>query len=574
MKTLAQTLTALVAEASLAAGLDDSGVSLEPVVSTNDPRHGDYQSNHAFRVARSRRENPRALAETLKAELPAHPAVASVAVAGPGFLNFTLADAWLAEQIDPVVADPQALRAPIGAGQRVVIDYSSPNIAKRMHVGHLRSTIIGNALHRMYAWLGYEVIADNHIGDWGTQFGKLIVAWREARDEAAYREDAIGELQRLYKLFGTLAESRPELADLARAETAKLQEGDADNLALWRAFVDVSMAEFNGIYERLGVHFDVVHGESFYNDRLGALVDELLKQGIAQPSEGAVIIPFAAEDGPGLENTPLLVRKRDGAALYGTTDLATVEHRMTTWAPARIVYVTDVRQKLHFQQVFAAARKIGWNTDFQHVWFGMLRFADGSIAATRATNSPSVNLIDVLDEAARRAREVVDAKSGHLPESEREAIAEAVGISAVRYADLSQNPQSDIIFDWDKMLSLQGNTAPYVMYAHARCCSILDKAEGLEVGPVRLTEPAERDLALAIARLPEVAATAAASNRPNLLCDYAYGLAGTFSSFYLACPVLKADGELRASRVALVRATAAALSASLKMLGIPALERM
>ncbi|HMV70414.1 MAG TPA: arginine--tRNA ligase, partial [Myxococcota bacterium] len=407
METTAGLLTRLVVEAAAAAGYGDAAIPIEPAVPTQDARHGDYQSNHAFRLGKALRQNPRAVADAVRAALPSHPAIASAEVAGPGFINFTLSDRWLGEQIAARGAD-ERLGAPApGAGRVMVIDYSSPNIAKRMHVGHLRSTIIGNALDRMHRFLGWTVIADNHVGDWGTQFGKLIVAWRRWRDEGAYAEDAIGELQRIYKLFGEKVKADPSLEDEARAETVKLQDGDPENRALWATFVDVSMAEFDTIYARLGVRFDVVLGESAYRDRLGALVDDLLQRGIAVPSEGAVVVPFDAEDGKDLANAPLLIRKRDGASLYGTTDLATALHRRETWAPELVVYVTDVRQQLHFKQVFAACRRMGVEAELRHVWFGMLRFGDGTIAATRG-DGQSVNLKDVLDEAAARAQAVVD----------------------------------------------------------------------------------------------------------------------------------------------------------------------
>jgi arginyl-tRNA synthetase len=330
------------------------------------------------------------VADAVRAALPAHPAVESAEVAGAGFINFKLSTAWLGEELARRAADPRFGAPTPGAGRSLVIDYSSPNIAKRMHVGHLRSTLIGSALDRIYRFLGFRVISDNHLGDWGTQFGKLIVAWDRWRSESAYEQDAIAELQRLYVLFGVKAKDDPALEDLARAETAKLQEGDAQNRALWQQFVDVSMKEFETVYSRLGVSFDVTLGESFYRDRLGAVVADLLESGVAAHSEGAVVVHFGPEDGKELANTALLVRKRDGASLYGTTDVATVLHRIETWAPDTIVYVTDTRQQLHFKQLFATCRKMGIQLDLRHVWFGMLRFADGSIAATRAATGANV----------------------------------------------------------------------------------------------------------------------------------------------------------------------------------------
>ncbi len=581
MATVAQHLTELVGRAAAAAGHGDAGVALEPCVPTNDARNGDYQSNHAFRLAKAVRANPRAVAQAIIDALPADPLVASAEVAGPGFVNFRLADSALAEDVVARALAPRLGADAEGAGKRLVIDYSSPNIAKRMHVGHMRSTIIGNAIDRLHRWLGWEVVADNHLGDWGTQFGKLIVGWHGWRDDAAYAEDPIGELQRIYVEFGRLAAEDPSLEEQARAQTAKLQDGDAENVALWQQFTDVSMAEFDAVYRRMGIHFDVTLGESFYRDRLQALIDDLVEQGVASESDGAVIIPFDAEDGKGLESTPMLIRKSDGAALYGTTDIATALHRVATWDPHKIVIVTDVRQQLHFRQLFAACRKLGLRVELQHVWFGMLRFGDGTVVATRkldkaAGGARSVNLVDVLDTAVAHARSVVDEKSAGLPDDERARIAEAVGVGAIKYTDLSQNPQTDIVFDWDKMLSLEGNTAPYLMYAYARVQSIFRRAgvDDFTPGGVVLGEPVERELALAIVRTPEIVQAAAASYRPNLLCDHLFGLANTFARFYHDCRVLEDDAALRRSRLSLCFATAQALAQGLDLLGLSALDRM
>jgi arginyl-tRNA synthetase len=577
MSTVADLLTDLVQRAAATAGYADAPLPMEPVVPVGDRKFGDYQSNFGFRLGKALRTAPRPVAAAIAEALPAHPAIAKVEVAGAGFINFFLDDQWLGAEVLRRAADARMGTPSPGEGRALVIDYSSPNIAKRMHVGHMRSTIIGHTLDALYRFLGYRVVSDNHVGDWGTQFGKLIVAWHRWRDQAAYEADPIGELQRIYQLFGAMAEQDPALADLARAETVRLQEGDPANRALWEELVAVSMREFDVVYRRLGVRFDVVLGESFYRDELVALVDDLLARGLAIHNEGAVIVPFTEEDGKGLDNSPLLVRKSDGASLYGTTDLATVRHRVRTWNPEVIVYVTDVRQQLHFRQVFAAARKIGFDVDFRHVWFGMLRFPDGAIAATRG-GGELVNLADLLDEAVVRARALVDEGSPDLSAEERAEIAEAVGTGAVRYADLSQNPQSDVIFEWDKMLAMQGNTAPYLMYAHARCRSILRRAEagGEQAGEIVLGHPLERELALALVQLPEIILVAGQTARPNLLCDHVYVLAQAFARFFSSCPVLKEGVEpsTRASRLSLVQATAQALALGLGLLGIRALPRM
>ena len=576
MSTVAHTLTDAVTAAVQAAGLGGHA-AVEPCVPTNNPEHGDYQSNVAFRLAKAAKSNPRQVAEQLVAAFPPHPAVAALSIAGPGFINIRLADEWLAADVAARSADPRLGAAAPGAGRTVVIDYSSPNIAKRMHVGHLRSTVIGAALDRLHRFLGWDVVADNHIGDWGTQFGKLIVMWRADADLAAYEADAIGELQRLYQSFGERAEADPSLLDQARAETAKLQAGDPENLRLWRQFVDASMVEFDGIYRRLGVQFTVVHGESFYNDMLVSLVDGLLAEGIAVASEGAVVVPFTPEDGKGLDKTPLLIRKSDGAALYGTTDLATARHRIDTWSPARVIYVTDTRQQQHFKQVIAAAKKMGLNgPEYVHAWFGMLKFEGGAIASTR--KGEVVNLADLLDIAATKAYDIVSEKSAHIPEDERRAIAEAVGTGTIRYFDLSQNPQSDITFTWEKALSLDGGSAVYLMYAHARLHSILRKA-GADVappaGPVAVAHPTERALAMLVARTPEAIEAAADAYRPNLLADHLEALAKAVGPFYNACRVTdEPDPEIRAARLALVDAVRRALALGMDLLGLRPVTRM
>lgn len=575
-RTIADVLTALVAEAAAAAGYADAPVPLEPCVPAKDPKHGDYQSNYAFRLGRALRTNPRAVAQQVVDALPANDVIRAAEVAGPGFVNIRIDDAWLATDLAERVEAERFGTPQTGSGKTMVIDYSSPNVAKRMHIAHLRSTVIGGAIDSLHRYLGWRVIADNHIGDWGTPFGKLIVAWNGWRDDAHFAEDPLGELQRLYESFKGKAAEEPALEDLARAETAKLQAGDPVNRALWQRFVEISLAEFDQLYARLGIRFDVVHGESFYADELTELVDELIEKGIAEVEEtGAVVVRFDPSEGKGLGKSPMLVRKKDGAALYATTDLATVRNRIRTWSPQQIVYVTDLRQKLHFRQVFAGARRWGWGeTAFEHVTFGILRFPDGALMSSRGGRV--IRLAEVLDAARDRALELVRAKSQDLSDEEQQAVAEAVGVAAVRYFDLSQNPSSDITFDWDRSLALDGNTAPYLMYAHARCRSILRKAGDTTLGPLRLEDDVERQLALLASRTPEAIQMAAASWRPNLLCEHLYALAQQTARFYEQCPVLRegVPDDVRASRLALVRATAVSLSEGMKILGIQPVERM
>lgn len=571
--TIPELLHQLVAAAADRAGCDNSLVAPEFAKPTQNPKFGDYQSNHAFRLGRAMGTNPRAVAEKISAEIEEHPAVASTSVAGPGFINFTLNDDFLGQQLLRQLDAPGGGIVQAGEGRTVVIDYSSPNVAKRMHVGHMRSTIIGNTLDRMHRAQGWRVIADNHIGDWGTQFGKLIVAWNSWLDEAAFAADPIGELERIYVKFGNDADD--EMNALARAETAKLQAGDETNNALWRRFIEASMVEFDRVYERLGVSFDEVLGESFYNPVLPSVVAALKAKGIAEDSQGAVVVRWD-EDGPkGLADTVLVVQKQDGAFLYGTTDLATLAHRKKTWSPERVIYVTDTRQQLHFRQVFDAWNR--WEADhgmdLVHTWFGMLVLPEGAMS-TRKGNV--IRLMDLVEEAVRRARAVVDEKSPDLAESERVAVAEAVGTAAIRYADLSQNPQSNVTFTWDKMLSLDGNTAPYLMYSYARCRSIQRKGEITpSVTDLGIKGPFERGLVLQLLRFGASVESATSVYRPNLLCDYLFETANVFNRFYREERVLGADSaEDRERRLGLVEATAVVMSSGFDLLGIKPLERM
>ncbi|HNH49368.1 MAG TPA: arginine--tRNA ligase, partial [Myxococcota bacterium] len=448
-------------------------------------------------------------------------AIVEKSVAGPGFINLKLSDAWLYEQAARQAHDPAFGTSPTGAGKTVVIDFSSPNVAKRMHIGHMRSTHIGHALCGLHRAAGWTVVGDNHIGDWGTQFGKLIVAYHLWLDRAAYAEDPIGELERIYVQFGnevavddaTPPEKRAEAAalmDRARAETLKLQRGDAENTALWKEFLQVSLAEFEQVYQRMGVRFDVVLGESAYAGQMDEMVERLVQSGLAEESQGALIIRFTE---PELKDHPMIVRKKDGAANYATTDLACIRYRQDRWNPAKILYVTDMRQQLHFQQLFAVARRWELRPELIHAWFGMLVLPEGAMS-TRKGNV--IRLVDLLDEAVRRARAVVDQKSPELPEEDRAKIAEAVGVSAVRYADLSQHPQTNVTFDWDRMLSLEGNTAPYLLYSHARGASLLARAgHPPDLGALRTKHPLERTLLLTAMRTPEAVQAALRSVRPN-----------------------------------------------------------
>jgi len=567
--------------------------TLPDVIPVERSDRADLQCTAALGLARAMRKNPREIAGEIAKALGAHPAVAACEVAGAGFVNITLSTAWLGENLRAGLALPA-----VGAGQTVVIDYSSPNVAKPMHIGHIRSTILGEALKRVLRAVGYTVIADNHLGDWGTQFGKLIVAWSRFRDDDAFAREPVNELLRIYIRYGDEEKAQlaalgqkaaeddesdapagdavPEILAAARAELVKLQQGDPANLALWQSFIDVSMKEFNRVYQRLGVSFDVTLGESFYNPVLAGTVKKYTDAGVAEESEGAIVVTFS-KDRDGEAMPPLLVRKRDGGFLYGTTDLATIDHRVKTWDPSRILYVTDERQQLHFRQFFAAARRLGASVSLEHVWFGLMRLPEGTFS-TRDGNV--IGLEALLDEAERRARalgaEVATKSDTPFSDAELDEIARVVGLGAVKYNDLCKDRQTLVTFTWDKALALNGNSGPYLQYAYARMRSILGKAAAQDAAPgtIALAEPTERALALALLRYPMAVAEVARSARPHILCDQLYEVAQAFSTFYAACPVLQSEPAVRASRLALVALTADVLRAGLDLLGIETLERM
>jgi arginyl-tRNA synthetase len=465
----------------------------------------------------------------------------------------------------------------------VVVDFSSPNVAKPMHVGHIRSTILGDSLARTLRLLGHKVITDNHIGDWGTQFGKLLVGWKRHLDKAALQADPIAEMERLYKLVNTASESDPAVLEAARQELVKLQSGDEENLRIWREMLSLSQVQFDEMYGRLGVKFDHTLGESYYNAQLQPLVDELRQNGIARESEGAIVVFF--EDNPQLKNHPALIQKSDGAFNYTTTDLATIAYRLKTWLPDEILYLTGGPQQLHFQQVFAAFRR--WRPEakikLSHVWFGSILGEDGKPFKTRS--GETVRLAELLDEAEERAFKVVSEKNPELPESARREIARVVGIGAVKYADQLPNRQSDYVFSWDKILALNGNTVPYLEYAYARIRAIFRKGEEsrvqtaeskVEAKGSRLLLAAPEEIAIArhLLNFGLVLEAVAEEYRPNFLCNYLYELAGHFTVFYEKCPVLKSEGEVRASRLILCDLTAQVLKQGLSVLGIETLEQM
>jgi len=569
---------------------DLSGILVRPCP---DPKFGDYQSNALMSLAKARKLNPRRLPADVLARLDVGDLCEAVEIAGAGFVNFRLKTAALAQPLSSAVHGEHLFFEKAASPKTFVVDFSSPNVAKPMHVGHIRSTILGDCLARTLRLLGHRVITDNHIGDWGTQFGLLLLGWKKHLDRAALDRDPISEMERLYKLINAACAADETVREQAKQELVKLQGGDKENLKIWQEMLALSEKQFDEIYSRLGVMFDHSLGESFYNPRLKPLVDELLARGLARESEGAIAIFF--DDNPQLKGHPALIRKSDGGFNYTTTDLATLEYRLKTWRPDEIIYVTDGRQQLHFQQVFAAFRK--WQAAFgippsaflklAHVWFGSVLGEDGKPFKTRS--GETAKLAGLLDEAEARAFKIVSDKNPDLPDAQRREIARVVGIGAVKYADLLSNRQSDYLFSWDKMLALNGNTAPYLQYAYARIRSIFRKSnvgqafslssserEKLETGgtPVLLSANEEISLAKHLLNFGLTLEAVAEEFRPNFLCNYLFALAGKFTAFYENCPVLKADDAARASRLALCELTARVLKQGLAVLGIETVEQM
>ncbi len=547
---------------------------------TQDPKHGDYQVNGVLPLAKQLKKNPRELAAPVAAKIAEHEAVEAAEVAGPGFVNLRLRDAWIAAQLREALSDRERDGVPrVEKAETIVVDYSSPNIAKQMHVGHLRSTIIGDALVRMLRFAGHTVIGDNHLGDWGTQYGLLIVGMREWGSEEALRSDPIVELERVYKLASAKSKEDEAFAERARAELAKLQAGDAENRRLWQHFVDATTKSLNEIYDRLGVRFDEWLGESAYDDMLPGVVEMLLEKGIAREDQGAICVFFneldAVEGKLKKQEVPFIIRKRDGAYLYSTSDIATVLYRRDRWNAGRAVYVVDKRQGQHFDQLFEVVRLLGIPMKLEHVGFGMVLGADGTPIKTR--DGTALTLASLLDEAEERAQKLMEEEL-KLPAAQATELRRAVGIGAVKYADLSQNRTSDYKFEWEKLISFKGNSGPYLQYAHARCNSLFRKGDidpsRIDGTQLRIESPAEATLARRLIKLADVVHTSAQQYYPHYIADHLYSLAGDFSSFFESSPVLKSEGAVRESRLALVDLTRRQLARGLALLGIEAPERM
>jgi len=542
------------------------------VIASKNESFGDYQCEAAMKLAKMLKLNPRAIAQQFvdKAILP--DSVEKIEVAGPGFVNIYLKNEAISAQLETLLSDPALGLPNLGKGQAVIIDYSSPNVAKPMHIGHIRSTVIGNALDRLYRAVGYQVIADNHLGDWGTQFGLILLGYREFVDPEALKSQPVEELEHIYIESYRRSKEDETWRDRAKAELVKLQKGDPENRSLWKSFIELTLGEFNKMYKRLDVSFDLYRGESFYNDDLAKTVGQLAECGLTEESDGAMICNLEDE---GLN--VVIVRKSDGGYNYTTTDIATVLSRTTEFSPVEIIYVTDERQQLHFKQFFHLCGKLDVSTQLTHVWFGLMRLPEATFS-TREGNV--IKLEALLDEAESRALEVVKTSSPDMDDVQQKEVARCLGLGAIKYTDLSQNPQSLVTFTWEKALAMDGNSAPYLQYAYARIASVRDKytAEFSEMNPdefpIILTEEFERRLALKLTRFPGAVAAAVRLNRPSVMADYLYDLSQAYSSLYQNVPFLKADSGPRESRIRLCELTSSILKKGLFLLGIETPERI
>lgn len=569
--------------ATAAAGHDDS---FDPLLRPADPRHGDFQANGALPYAKSRGQNPRTIATELVDRLKQDAAFAQsgivVSLAGPGFLNFVFPPSWLCSWMDQFT-DAESLRsgaASMGQGKLHVIDFSSPNTAKQMHVGHLRSTVIGESLSRLLAFTGDCVIRDNHLGDWGTQFGILIWAIKSEGINLDHPGgDLLAVLEDLYRKGQNAFKADEAVRIACRNELVRLQQGDPENMLLWERIREISWVAFEEIYTRLGIRFDKVLGESFYRDRLDRIDEELKSTDLAIESERALVV-FHPEH-KRFATQPFIVRKADGASNYATTDLATILYRTEELRAVSCLYIVDARQSDHFEQLFLTVDKLyqarGWQRpDLRHVSFGTVLGEDGKPIKTR--DGGTVKLKDLLDEAVQRARRMVEKKNPSLSEAERSEIARVVGLGSVKYADLAQNRTSDYVFAWDKMLSLEGNTAPYLLYATARLHSIFRKANlspgDCSHGDGHLETPEELALARKIVGFPATLRQTRNDLRPHILCQYLYELSGIFSTFYNANRVIVEEEPIKKRRLMLCSRTLLILESGLNLLGLETLERM
>ena len=557
-------LSEIVQAAFLAAfpGEDFSGVRVVPAT---DAKFGDYQCNDALKFAKRVRMNPREVAAKVVEALDKG-CFEKVEIAGPGFLNLTVSKAWLNGELKALGTSKTLGIVQQGAGKTVVIDYSSPNAAKQMHIGHIRSTVIGNAIDRIFRALGYRVIADNHLGDWGTQFGILIKGYRELLTQEERDNLTVANLEKCYVLSAAKAKEEDGIwKEDCKRELVKLQQGDEANLALWKKFIEISIGEFDRMYAKLGVKFDTYRGESYYNETMPKVVEKLEEMGLAKESEGALVVNLEEE-----KLGVAIVRKSDGGYNYTTSDLACVKTRVEDYDPERIIYVTDARQQLHFKQWFNIAGKMGYTVKLVHVPFGLMSY-QGKAISTREGNL--IRLEELLAEAKKRALDIVKDRGGD------EELAEAIGYGAVKYSDLSHDPITDIDFSWDKALALEGNSGPYLQYAYARVCSLLAKGTGednsrifefsnCELRTFAIETPSEKRLALALLEFPGAVKRAAEAYKPSVLADYLFQTAQLYSSFYQSSPILKSEESVRNARLALCRLFGEVLRRGLDLLGI------
>ena len=579
METFQTLLAKKLSDALASAELPNAG----ELTQATDPRFGDYQTNAALLLGKQRGENPRTIATKILEHLDVGDLSEAPTIAGAGFINFTLRANAVAAKAAEMFGDDRLGVVRSTSPKKIVIDFGSPNVAKPMHVGHIRSTALGDALARIASFLGHDVIRDNHIGDWGTQFGMVIWGWKNLLEKQALQRDPLAELVRIYKETNARSTSDPAVREACRQELVKLQAGDKENTDIWNECVALSMQDFEHVYDLLDVHYDIQCGESFYNDRLAGVVDRLLKSKIAEISEGAVVVFFP--EIPELANKPCIVRKSDGGFNYATSDIATVEYRINELKRDTVWYVVGAPQTLHFKQIFEVARREGYKADFRHIPFGNVLGDDRKLMKTRS--GENVPLRQLLEEACTRARKIIEEKNPALSETEKIDIARKIGIGAVKYADLSQYRMTDYVFSWDKMLALQGNTAPYLQNAYVRIRSIFRKASVAAplgrsetrrqsaVAPTFvLNEAAEITLAKKLCQFAEIVPQVLNDFRPNILANYLFELANSFHAFYEACPVLKSEERLRSSRLALCDLTGRVLARGLDLLGIKVPERM
>lgn len=574
---LTTAIDTLIAQGTLPADITPRIVLDRP----RDKSHGDFATNLALTLAKPAGLNPRALAEAILAALPENTVIANSTIAGPGFINFTINTQQVLNQLDAMWQDDNLGIAVAAQGDTIVVDYSSPNLAKEMHVGHLRSTIIGDAVARTLSLQGHQVIRQNHVGDWGTQFGMLLAHMEDELKEQATARLELADLETFYKAAKTRFDQEQGFADRARQMVVKLQGGDAHCLALWQEFIRTSMEHCQTVYDRLGVQLTPadVMAESAYNHDLPSVIADLRAKGLLVEDQGAQCVFLDEFKGKEGEPLPIIVQKQDGGYLYATTDLAAMRYRTGSLSADRIIYITDARQALHFAQIFTLSRKAGYASDavrLEHLGFGMVLGKDGRPYKSR--DGGVTKLADLLDEAERRALALIESKGSTLSATEQADIARVVGIASVKYADLSKNRTNDYMFDWDTMLSFEGNTAPYLLYANTRIKRIFQRAE-LEPnqlnGGIKLATEHDENLAHLLVRLPEVIEQVASKGMPHYLCGYLFELAGAFSSFYEACPILNADEEsLKISRLKLAALTQRTLEKGLSLLGIETLERM